>query len=57
MSAIRRKKKWQRVVGKAAGEATHSTAVRTGAGAVAGAMTLTAASAALSAIRRKTRRS
>ena len=55
MSVFHRKKKWQSVVGKAAGEAAKSTSVRRGAGVVAGAMTLTATSAALSAIRRKGR--
>ena len=54
MSLFRRKKKWQRVVGKLAAEAADSPALKTGAGALAGVMTLTAASAAVSSVRRKT---
>lgn len=52
MSLFRRKKKWQRVVGRLS-DAADSPAVKTGAGALAGLMTLTAASAAVSSVRRK----
>ena len=53
MSLFRRKKKWQRVVGKLAAEAADSAALMTGAGTLAGLTTFTAASAAVSSVRRK----
>lgn len=53
MSLFRRKKKWQRVVGKLAAEAADSPVLKTGARTLAGLMTLTAASAAVSSVRRK----
>ena len=49
----RRKKNWQHVVGNLAADAAESPAAKAGAGALAGLMTLTAASAAVSSIRRK----
>jgi hypothetical protein len=53
MSLIRRKKKWQRVVEKVVAGAADSQAVKAGAGTLAGLVTLTAASAAVSSVRRK----
>jgi|SoimicmetaTmtLMB_FD_contig_31_12111735_length_355_multi_1_in_0_out_0_2 ammonia channel protein AmtB len=54
MSLIRRKKKkWQRVVEKVVAGAADSQAAKAGAGALAGLVTLTAASAAVSSVRRK----
>jgi ammonia channel protein AmtB len=54
MSLIRRKKKkWQRVVEKVVAGAADSQATKAGAGALAGLVTLTAASAAVSSVRRK----
>lgn len=50
---IRRRKKWQRVAGRAAASAVDKSAVKTGAAAVAGLTALTAASAAVSSARRK----
>jgi hypothetical protein len=55
MSLFHRKKKWQRVVGKLATEAADSPVLKTGAGTLAGLMTLTAASAVVSSVRRKSR--
>jgi hypothetical protein len=58
MAVMRRKrtKKWERAVGKmgrAAGAVAQKSATRTAAGALAGAATLTTASAVVSAVRRK----
>ncbi len=53
MHLIRRKKKWQRVVGKVTSGATKSQAVKTGAAAMTGVITAVAASAAVSSARRK----
>jgi hypothetical protein len=53
MSLIRRKKKWQRVVEKVVAGAADSQAVKAGAGALAGLATLTATSAVVSSMRRK----
>jgi hypothetical protein len=53
MRVFRRKKKWQDVIAKLAADAGRSPAVKSGAGALAGLMTLTAASAAVSSARRK----
>jgi len=53
MSLIHRKKKWQRVVEKVIAGAADSQAAKAGAGALAGLVTLTAASAAVSSVRRK----
>jgi hypothetical protein len=47
------KSKWQRVVGKAASVPYKNPAVKTGAAALTGVMTVTAASAAVSSLRRK----
>jgi hypothetical protein len=55
MTLFHRKKKWQRVVGKLATEAADSPVLKTGAGTLAGLMTLTAASAVVSSVRRKSR--
>ena len=55
MNVFRRKKTWQQVVGKTAATAAANPALKTGVGALAGLTTLTAASAAISAIRRKSR--
>ncbi len=55
MSLFRRKKKWHRVVGKVAAEAADNPVLKTGAGTLAGLMTLTAASAVISSVRRKSR--
>jgi ammonia channel protein AmtB len=53
MSVFRRRQsKWQKV-GKSAAKVAASSAVRAGAGAVAGLITVTAASAAVSNARRK----
>ena len=51
---IRRRKKWQRVAGRAAASAADNSALKTGVAAVAGLSALTAASAAVSSARRKT---
>lgn len=47
------KSKWQRVVGKATSVTYKNPAVKTGAAALTGVMTVTAASAAVSSLRRK----
>jgi hypothetical protein len=48
-----RKNKWQRAVGKATSAASTNPAVKTGAIALTGVATVTAASAAVSSLRRK----
>lgn len=53
MGMFSRKKKWQRVVGKTTSKAVKSPAVKTGAAALTGIVTAVAASAAVSAARRK----
>ena len=53
MSLFRRKKKWQERVVEKLSDAADSSAVKTGAGALAGLMTLTVASAAVSSVLRK----
>jgi hypothetical protein len=55
MNMFRRNKKnkWLRVAERTAGSLAGNPAVKTGAGALAGLTTLTAASAAVSAARRK----
>jgi hypothetical protein len=53
MNVFRRKKTWQHVVGEFAVGAADNPAVKAGAGAFAGLMTVTAASAVVSSIRRK----
>jgi hypothetical protein len=52
LSILGRKTRRQRVIGKLVNAADNKSA-KTGAGALAGLMTLTAASAAVSALRRK----
>ncbi len=49
----RNKSKWQRVVGKATSVSYKNPAVKTGAAALTGVMTVAAASAAVSSLRRK----
>ena len=53
MHLVRRKKKWQRVVGMVTSSATKTPAVKTGAAALTGVITAVAASAAVSMLRRK----
>lgn len=53
MGVFRRKKKWQDVLAKVAADAGRSAVVKAGAGALAGLISLTAASAAVSSARRK----
>lgn len=53
MRVFRRKKKWQDVIAKVAADAGRSAVVRSGGGALAGLLSLTAASAAVSSARRK----
>jgi hypothetical protein len=53
VKVFRRKKRWQRVAGNAAANAIENPAVKTGAAAVAGFTALTAVSAAVSSLRRK----
>lgn len=53
MPMFRRKKKWQRVLGKVTSKATRSPAVKTGAAALTGMATAVAASAAVSSVRRR----
>jgi hypothetical protein len=48
-----RKSKWQRAVGKATTLTSKNHAVKTGAAALTGVVTVTAASAAVSSLRRK----
>jgi hypothetical protein len=48
-----RKSTWQRAVGKATSVAYKNPAVKTGAAALTGVVTVTAASAAVSSLRRK----
>jgi hypothetical protein len=50
---FQRKNKWQRTVGKATSVAYKNPAVKTGAAALTGVVTVTAASAAVSSLRRK----
>ncbi len=54
MHLLRRKKKWQRVVGKMTSSAAKSPVAKTGAAAVTGIVAAVAASAVASAVRRKT---
>jgi hypothetical protein len=53
MQMFKRKKKWQRVVGKVTSTAAKNPAVKTGAAALTGIVTAVAASAAVSSARRK----
>jgi hypothetical protein len=53
MKLFHRKNKWQRLMDNAATNTYKKPGVKKGAAAVAGAVTLTAASAAVSSLRRK----
>ena len=53
MHLLRRRNKWQRMVGKMTSGTGKSSAVRTGAAALTGIVTAVAASAAVSSARRK----
>ena len=53
MKMFHRKSTWQQVVGKATSAAYKNPAVKSGAAALTGVVTVTAASAAVSSLRRK----
>lgn len=53
MRILRRRSKWQRMVGKMTPNPAKGSAVRTGAAALTGIVTAVAASAAVSSARRK----